>query len=197
MKPLPRSFYQPDTKAVARSLLGKVLVHKTRDGLTKGRIVETEAYYGENDPGSHAHGGKRTRRNEAMWGEAGRAYVYFTYGNHHMLNVVTGRKGSASAVLLRAVEPLEGSEVMKRRRGKDRERDLTNGPGKLTQAFGITLKQNKADLTRGDLTIVEGGPGRFDIVAASRIGLSAGGDRKLRFYVKGSGFVSRKSKESR
>ncbi len=193
MKPLPRSFYQRDTKAVARSLLGKVLVHKTRDGLTKGRIVETEAYYGENDPGSHAYGGRRTRRNEAMWGEAGRAYVYFTYGNHHMLNVVTGRKGSPRAVLVRAVEPLEGCELMKRRRGTDRERNLTNGPGKLTQAFGITLKQNRADLTEGDLTIVAEGSKRFDIVTTGRIGLSAGGERKLRFCAKGSRFVSRKS----
>lgn len=132
-----------------------------------------------------------------MWGEAGKAYVYFTYGKHHMLNVVTGRKGIPRAVLIRAVEPLEGIELMKRRRRTEEDENLTNGPGKLTQAFAITLRQNEADLIDGDLTIGKGRSKTLDVVTTHRIGLSAGGDRKLRFYVKGSSFVSRNSKEGR
>ncbi len=191
LTPLPRSFYQRDPRVVAKNLLGKTLVHRTEQGVTKGKVVETEAYYGEKDPASHAYGGRRTPRNEAMWGEPGTTYVYFTYGKHHMLNVVTGKKGKPRAVLIRAVEPLEGIGLMKRRRGKDDTENLTNGPGKLTQAFGITLKENKADLVGGNLRIEEGERGHLHVVATGRVGLSAGGDRKLRFHVKGSRFVSR------
>ncbi len=191
MRSLPRSFYRRDTKAVARSLLGQVLVHRTEKGTIRGRIVETEAYYGEDDPASHAHKGRRTDKNEPMWGEPGTAYVYFTYGNHYMLNVVTGEKGKPRAVLIRAVEPLDGIELMKRRRGTDKVENLTSGPGKLTQAFGITLNQNKTDLVDGDLTVEKARPERFEVVKTHRVGLSAGGDRKLRFYVKGNRFVSR------
>lgn len=196
VRPLPRSFYQRDPKVVAKSLLGKILVHRTEQGVTKGKIVETEAYYGENDPASHAYGGRRTPRNEAMWGEAGTAYVYFTYGKHHMLNVVTGKKGKPRAVLVRAVEALEGIGLMRERRGRDETENLTSGPGNLTQAFGITLKENKADLVEGNLRIEEGEKEHFDVVATGRVGLSAGGDRKLRFYVKNSRFVSQQHLEA-
>lgn len=188
---LKREFYQRDTKKVARELLGKVLVHETSEGITKGMIVETEAYYGEEDPGSHAFGGRRTPRNEVMWGPPGHAYVYFTYGMHYMLNAVTGKDGEARAVLIRAVEPLEGIKLMKRRRNQSEVKNLTNGPARLTQAFGIARAENGIDMVNSNLRIEEGAPHRFDIVTTTRVGIKQGADFKLRFYIKGNKFVSR------
>ena len=186
---MKREFYDRAVKKVAKELLGKMLIHQTPEGITKGIIVETEAYYGDKDPASHAYGGKRTPRNEVMWGPPGYAYVYFTYGMHYMLNVVTGKKNSARAVLIRAVKPIEGIELMKKRR-RDLK-NLTNGPARLTQAFGITRKENGADLVNSDLRIGEGMKAKFDIVSTTRIGIKEGKSKKLRFYIKDNRFVSK------
>ncbi len=189
MKPLSRKFYERDTKEVAKDLLGKVLVHRTPKGVLKGKIVEVEAYYGENDPGSHAYKGK-TPRNEIMYGLPGFAYVYFCYGNHWLLNVVTEKGGKAGAVLFRALEPLEGIEIMKENRKSKEIQNLTNGPGKLTQAFGINKKHNGLDLTKSNLFITRGKKENFEIVTTTRIGIKRGKELPLRFYIKGNKFVS-------
>jgi len=157
-RPLPRSFFLQPTLRVARALLGKVLVHDTAAGRTSGRIVEVEAYLGPGDRAAHSRGGHRSPRNEVMWGAAGRAYVYFVYGMHFCVNVVTRPAGVPHAVLIRALEPLEGMAVMRRRRELPEAPDwrLCRGPGALCQALGITRAQNGADLVRGSLRIVDG-----------------------------------------
>jgi DNA-3-methyladenine glycosylase len=200
---MEKEFYARDTATVANELLGKILIHETPEGTTKGMIVETEAYYGELDPASHAYQGKRTRKNEVMWGPPGHAYVYFTYGMHYMLNAVTGEIDKASAVLIRAVEPLEGTEIMKKRRKlqpartperREKERahtNLTSGPGKLTQAFGIGKSENGVSITNSRLRIEQGANRGFRIVASHRIGISQGKSDKLRFCIAGNPFVSR------
>jgi DNA-3-methyladenine glycosylase len=200
---MKKGFYARDTATVAKELLGKMLVHETPEGTTKGMIVETEAYYGELDPASHAYQGKRTRRNEVMWGPPGHAYVYFTYGMHYMLNAVTGEENEASAVLIRAIEPLEGTEIMMKRRGlqlsrtpersekKGEKKNLTNGPGKLTQAFGIAKSENGVNITNSKLRIEQGADKGFRIVASQRIGISQGKSEKLRFCIANNPFVSR------
>lgn len=140
--PLPRKFYNRPTLTVARELLGVRLVHISNGKKLVGLITETEAYIGEDDLACHAKAG-RTKRTDPMYGEAGHAYIYFTYGNHWMFNVVTEKENFPAAVLIRAIQPLEGVELMmKRRQGRD-----TFGPGKLTQAMGITKRQNYVDLT--------------------------------------------------
>ncbi len=139
---LPRKFYNRPTLTVARELLGARLVHISNGKKLVGLITETEAYFGFDDLASHAKAG-RTIRTDPMFGEAGHAYIYFTYGNHWMLNAVTEKEGFPAAVLIRAIQPIEGIELMmKRRQGRD-----TFGPGKLTQAMGITKSQNYVDLT--------------------------------------------------
>lgn len=183
---LPRSFYSRKTEIVARDLLGCILVHEINGKKISGKIVETEAYLGENDPGSHASRGM-TPRNKIMFGKPGVAYVYFIYGNHYCLNFVTEREGVAGAVLIRALEPLEGLEEMMRRRG--RKNNLTNGPGRLTQALGITRAHNGIDLTGDELYVLRGEKPK-EIVTTTRIGIREGADLKLRFYIKGNKFVS-------
>lgn len=190
-KTLPKSFYRRDTKEVAIDLLGKILVRRTQEGTVKGKIVETEAYYGPDDPASHAYKGM-TKRAQIMWGSPGIAYVYFTYGMHYLLNVVTEEEGKAGAVLIRALEPKEGIELMKRRRNFCDLKNLTNGPAKLTQAFDITTRENGVDLTGRKLWIEEGSGEKFEVVSTSRIGIRAGKEAKLRFYIKGNEFVSKK-----
>ncbi len=190
-KLLPRSFYARDTKKVAKDLLGKMLIRKLAGGTIKGKIVETEAYYGEEDPASHAFRG-RTERAKIMWGIPGVAYVYLIYGMYYLFNIVTEKKGKAGAVLLRALDPQEGIGVMKRIRKIDEIKNLTNGPGKLTQAFAITNKEHRQDLISGSLIIEEGIREEFEIISAARIGVSAGGQAKLRFYIKGNEFVSKR-----
>src|SRR3989338_6521216 len=133
MKVLERAFYERNTRVVAFELIGHMLVFERQDGNVSGRIVETEAYFGAEDPASHAYCGL-TQRNRAMFGLAGMSYVYFTYGNHFCLNVVTERAGVAGAVLIRAVEPISGVSMMKKRRQSGNMLELANGPGKLTQA---------------------------------------------------------------
>lgn len=159
---------------------------------TGGLIVETEAYLGSNDPGSHASTRGITPRNRVMYGPPGHAYVYFTYGNHHMLNVVTETGGVAGAVLIRALEPVWGLEAMTARRGGRGERELTSGPGKLAAALGIDLSHNAA-LLGGEIGIFRGTPpDRAQVGMSGRIGLTAGGDLPLRFFITGNPFVSKR-----
>jgi DNA-3-methyladenine glycosylase len=170
-RPLPRSFYARPTLDVARDLLGCVVARRFSDGeILRGRIVETEAYVGEGDKACHARAG-RTPRTLPLYGPPGIAYVYLTYGMHHLLNAVTEREGFPAAVLLRAAEPLEGLERMARARGTDRAHLLTSGPGKLCQALGLDLRQNESDLRGSVLWIEEGDPVPNRAVATSaRIG---------------------------
>ena len=194
MRPLPRSFYRRPTLHVARALLGKVIVHRTPAGVISGRIVETEAYLGATDPASHAYHGK-TGRNSVMFSIGGTLYVYFTYGMHHCANVVTGDEGKAGAVLIRGVEPLDGVELMRHHRGFDegrKMRDLTNGPAKFCQAFGIERALNGTDLC-GERLFVAEAPAVMPKMrgASSRIGITAGKEKQWRFFIKGNEFVSR------
>ena len=189
--PLPRSFYARPALQVAPELLGRVLCHRRRGTLTAGRIVEVEAYLGRQDPASHAYRGQ-TQRNRAMFGPPGHAYVYFTYGNHFCMNVVTGADGEAGAVLIRALEPMEGLAVMKRRRGRREPAELTSGPGKLAQALGIDLRVYGHDLTREPLWIESGGSREVDWRATPRIGINQAVDLPYRFIATESVFVSRR-----
>lgn len=203
-RPLPRSFYSRPTLTVARDLLGRVLARRTPDGaVLRGRIVEAEAYVGEEDKACHARAG-RTPRTDVMFGPPGYAYVYLTYGMHHMLNVVTEAPGSPAAVLLRAVEPLEGLEWMERARrngggasgaGALRPHQLASGPGKLCQAFGLDLRQNRADLRGPELWIEEGARvARARIATSARIGCETAAApwdlMPWRFYLADSRFVT-------
>lgn len=190
MKPLPRSFYERNPAQVARELLGKVLMHRSQEGTTSGRIVETEAYFGRGDPASRASR-KRTKLNELMWWRGGLAFIYMVHARW-MFNVTAEREGTPGAVLIRALEPLDGVELMKRHRGVDDERLLTSGPGRLTQAMGITYDHHKLDLTRSRvLTIFGGGSTYFEIARSHRIGVSADLKQKLRFFIRGNPFVSK------
>ncbi len=189
--PLGQDFFERDTVTVAREVLGKVLVSTTGNTVTGGRIVETEAYLGVDDPGSHASTKGITGRNAVMYGPAGSAYVYFTYGNHHMLNIVTEATGTAGAVLVRAIEPSVGIAVMQERRGGRSGAALTNGPGKLAAALGVDLADNGVPLNSGRIAIYEGPAPGERIEATGRIGLSAGHELPLRFYLAGNGYVSK------
>jgi DNA-3-methyladenine glycosylase len=152
---LSRDFYARDTVKVARSLLGKRLVRVKGKHRMAGRIVEVEAYRGSLDPASHAYRGL-TQRNAPMFGEAGHAYVYFTYGNHYCLNITTQRVGTPGAVLIRAIQPLEGLRTMRLLRPDVPDSNLTNGPGKLTKALGIDMALNRVDMTKlGELFVEE------------------------------------------
>ncbi|HLX61557.1 MAG TPA: DNA-3-methyladenine glycosylase [Planctomycetota bacterium] len=191
---LTERFYLRETAEVARRLLGACLVHETPEGLTAGRIVETEAYLYKGDPACHASRG-RTERNAVMFGPPGHAYVYFVYGMHHCFNVVTMPEGIGEAVLIRALEPLDGIALMEKRRGTRELRNLCSGPGKLVQALGLSREQNGFPLTTGPLTISShksfGGAGKFEVEVTKRIGINVGADLPLRFAVKGNRFVSR------
>ncbi len=196
LRTLPRSFYLRPTLRVARELLGKYLVRQDGNQRLVGRIVETEAYLGEKDPASHAYHGM-TKRNEVMFREGGCLYVYFTYGMHFCANVVTEREGKSRAVLLRAIEPIAGIDVMRKRRGPSlagrSDVNLTNGPAKFCKALGIARRQNGADLLGPEIWIAEnrtGGP-HIRRGVSSRIGVTDGRKQKWRFYVKGNPFVSR------
>jgi DNA-3-methyladenine glycosylase len=188
---LSRKFYSRNTKLVAKELLGKILVHKTKEGVCKGRIVETEAYFGEKDPGSHACVGK-TKRNYLMFENPGKSYVYFCYGNHWLFNVVATEKiGKPGAVLIRALEPLEGIEIMKIRRKVEDDINISNGPGKLTKALDIDKRHNGLDLTKNNL-FIENSNEKIKIANTNRIGISKGKEKLLRFYIKNNDFVSKK-----
>ena len=190
---LSRSFYEQNTIDVAKQLLGKYLVRKHPEGGAVGRIVETEAYVGPQDLACHASKG-RTARTEVMFGPAGHAYVYFIYGFYNMLNLVTEAKDYPAAVLIRAVEPVDGIELMKERRQNGALRNLASGPGKLCQAFAVDRSLNGADL-RGDVLYVEDrGEPIPKFQATPRIGVDYAGKWKskpYRFLVRGSGFISK------
>ena len=191
---LPRTFYQQTTVDVAKQLLGKYLVRKHPDGDCIGRIVETEAYIGPQDLACHAAKG-RTKRTEVMFGVAGHAYVYFIYGFYHMLNLVTEAQDYPAAVLIRAVEPVRGVELMKQRRQVEGLRDLASGPGKLCQAFDIDRSLNGADLCGKILYIEERGEPAPRFHATERIGVTYAGkwkDKPFRFLVRGSEFISKR-----
>jgi DNA-3-methyladenine glycosylase len=191
LRPLVRAFFARPALEVARDLLGCILVHDTPEGRVAGRVVECEAYNGSTDPGSHGYRGQ-TPRNAPMFEEPGRWYVYFTYGNHWCMNAVTGRKGEASAVLLRAVEPIEGVELMRARRGMVKDRDIARGPGRLTQSFGVSKDQNRLDTTKSPLLLCAGERYPEEAIASTpRIGLGTTQDGRLwRFHVAGSPWVS-------
>jgi DNA-3-methyladenine glycosylase len=167
-------------------LLGCILTHRSPEGVASGAIVETEAYRPE-DPACHAYRGP-TMRNRTMFDGPGLAYVYLSYGIHHLLNVVCEGQGVGSAVLIRALRPLKGHPLMARRRG--RRLDLCNGPGKLTQALGVDLAKDGHDLTGGDLTISGGGPPDGGIVATTRVGITRGAELPWRYLVLGEANVS-------
>jgi len=187
-RPLPRRFFARPTTLVARELLGKVLAF----GGASGIIVETEAYLDKDDGAAHFARGM-TPRTEVIYGPPGHAYVYFIYGMYDCVNVVTEADGVAGAVLIRALEPLAGIEAMRRRRPTARrDEDLANGPGKLTRALGIKVAHNGVDLTKGPIAIHQpqhAGP--FEIAVTPRIGIRKSADLPLRFFIKGSRFVSR------
>lgn len=189
MEPFPRSFYARDTATVARELLGHLLVRHLDGHRVVCKIVETEAYFGTGDPASHAYRGP-TPRSSIMFGPPGRAYVYFTYGMHYMLNAVTEPEGRAGAVLIRALQPMEGVEVMGGYRVVRKVHDLASGPAKLTQALRIDLSLNGTDLTGSELLVSEG-QAADDITAGGRVGVSAGKDLLLRFHITGNPFVSK------
>ena len=186
---LERAFYERPTIDVARDLLGQVLVSETPQGRTAGRIVETEAYLGAEDPASHA-ARLRTGRVEAMSGEPGIAYVYRSYGIHAMLNVVTEPLGATGAVLIRALEPLIGINLMRIRRGLEEERLLCSGPGKLCQALAIGLDLHGTDLVTSDRLWLAPGESPSDVSTSGRIGISRGQAHPWRFWITDNPHVS-------
>ena len=195
---LKREFYARPTLRVAQDLVGKLLVHRTREGTTSGRIVEVEAYIGEDDPACHAAPGP-TERNAPLYGPPGVAYVYLNYGLHYLVNAVTEGEGSPAAVLIRALEPVDGLALMQHRRSSARWRkgkpvppthELCRGPGNLTAALGITLAQNRLPLTRRPLTVEDDGFDAHDVVWSPRIGISVGTERMWRCALESSRSVS-------
>jgi len=191
---LPREFFARPVLQVARDSIGKLLVHETRGTALVGRIVEAEAYRGPEDRASHSAGGRRTPRNEAMWGPAGHAYVFFVYGMHWHMNLVTGTEGEPHAVLVRAVEPIVGAAIMARRRGMEAtRRELTNGPGKLCEALGIDRRHDRLDLCAGGPLYLADAP-KARVVRAPRVGIDYAGawaKRPWRFLEPGNRYVSR------
>jgi len=197
MKKLPRKFYEREnTIEVARELLGKLLVVPDVSGMrVSAMIVETEAYLGITDRAAHSFGGRRTPRNEVMYACGGTVYVFFVYGMHHQFNVVTGGLDHPHAILIRAVEPVEGIETMRRRRGEMKDRNLTSGPGKLCVALGITRDLNGKDL-RGRRVWIEDYRTipNVEIADGPRIGIDYAGEdaaRAWRFWLRGNKFVSK------
>jgi len=192
LAPLPASFYERATEQVARELLGAILECRTRDGVAAGRIVETEAYLGEHDLACHAAAGL-TERTAPLYGPPGIAYVYFIYGMHWCFNAVTRARGEPSAVLVRAIEPVSGIDVMRARRSVRRDVDLTNGPAKLCDALAIDGSFNRAVLQRGPLTIREGSPvSDSEVAITPRIGITRCAHWPLRWIVRDSPYVSHK-----
>ncbi|MEZ5287363.1 MAG: DNA-3-methyladenine glycosylase [Vicinamibacterales bacterium] len=195
---LPRSFYARPTLDVARDLIGKLLIHRTHDGLAAGAIVEVEAYIGEDDPACHAAPGPTTR-NAPLYGPPGRAYVYFNYGLHHLVNAVTESQGCPAAVLIRALAPVDGLALMQRRRagvrwraGKPAVADahLCRGPANVTVALGIGAAQNTLPLYRRPLTIEDAGLPDGPVTWGARIGISQGVERPWRCWLTGHPSVS-------
>lgn len=197
-KKLSLSFYtREDVVTISRELLGKRLFTRIEGALTGGIITETEAYRGPEDRASHAFGGRRTPRTETMYAQGGTAYIYLCYGIHHLFNVVTNKKGTPHAALIRAIEPLEGIDFMlKRRKMKKMERIVTAGPGNMSRALGITVAKTGIDLLGNEIWIEDSGsqPGATEVVSSKRIGVDYAGEhaeRLWRFTVKGNIWVSK------
>ena len=194
---IERKFYMRDAVTVGKDILGKIIVKKTDDGrIMSGRITEVEAYMGITDKASHSYGGRRTKRTEVMYKEGGYSYVFLIYGMYECFNVTAGREGDPQAVLIRGVEPLENKNLMQEKRKVKKEKDISNGPGKLTKALGITREDNGADLTAGEnIWLEDDGYKVKDIVETTRIGIDYAEEDALkpwRFYIKDSIFVSKK-----
>ncbi len=190
---LQKEFYARDTVKVAKELLGKYMVSFSEQGITVGKVVETEAYLGKTDPACHSARGK-TSKNEVMFGPAGRAYVYIIYGIHYCFNVTTGDLNTPAAVLIRALEPIEGIEIMERRRGCKKITELCSGPGKLTTAMGISMNENGKSLVSGPVRFFTKNQEKKEsrlIVTTTRIGISKAADLPLRFYLKQNPYISR------
>jgi DNA-3-methyladenine glycosylase len=195
---LKQDFYRRPTLDVTRDLVGKVLTHRTDEGVASGRIVEVEAYIGEGDPACHAAPGPTTR-NEPLYGPPGVAYVYLNYGLHYLVNAVTEEEGSPAAVLIRALEPVDGVRLMRQRRSQARWRkgkpvppdhELCRGPGNLTAALGITLAHNRLPLTRRPLTIEDDGFHARAVAWTPRIGITVGTEQPWRCILRGNSAVS-------
>ena len=194
---IERKFYMRDAVTVGKDILGKIIVKKTADGrMMSGRITEVEAYMGTTDKASHSYGGRRTKRTEVMYKEGGYSYVFLIYGMYECFNVTVGREGDPQAVLIRGVEPLENKNLMQEKRKVKKEKDISNGPGKLTKALGITREDNGADLVASEnLWLEDDGYKVKDIVETTRIGIDYAEEDALkpwRFYIKDSIFVSKK-----
>lgn len=195
---LPREFYtRTNVLTVARELLGKLLVVPARNGKrVSGIIVEAEAYRGPQDRAAHSYGGRRTKRTETMYGLGGTAYVFFVYGMYYQLNVVTNARDVPHAILIRALEPVEGLEIMRRRRHGQPDHNLTNGPGKLCIAMGIDRSLDNADLLENRVWLEEGeNVSRSLITAGTRIGIDYAAEwveKPWRFWIKGNSFVSKR-----
>ena len=194
MKILERKFYERDPATVAKDLLGKTLVRKVDPKVLSGKVVETEAYYGEQDPASRAYKG-RVKFNELMYAEPGRTFIYMVHGNW-LLNTVAHLMGEVGAVLIRAIEPIQGIEVMVKNRDVENFHSLTNGPGKLTKALAITKELNGVDVTnrKSELTVIEGEEREFEIASSHRIGVRMDLPEELRFFIKRNKFVSKVSR---
>ncbi|MBO8169482.1 MAG: DNA-3-methyladenine glycosylase [Thermoanaerobacteraceae bacterium] len=187
---LPLSFYRRRADVVAKDLLGKELVFTTKEGSTSGIIVETEAYLGPGDAASHSARGK-TGRNATMFGPAGRAYVYLIYGIHYCFNITTDKDTVPSAVLIRALEPRQGIELMQRRRGKENVRELCSGPGKLAQAMGFDKSVDGSSVLTDKLCVRECREvAESEIVTTTRIGITKAAHLPLRFYIANSRYIS-------
>jgi DNA-3-methyladenine glycosylase len=190
---LPVAFFRRPAETVAADLLGAVVLSTAAGEMTAGRIVETEAYLGYDDPASHGYLHRRNARNEALFGPPGSWYVYLSYGMHWCANLVCQREGLASAVLLRAVEPVGGLDVMRERRGGVADRDLCSGPGKLCQALGITRELDGRKMADSCVIVRRTRPREsIRIVASPRIGITKAADWPLRFHLAGSPWISRK-----
>ncbi len=192
---LPREFYERDTLLVAKELLGKKLVHETEEGKTVGRIVEVEAYIGPGDAAAHTYKGLRSSRTEVAFGPGGHAYVYMIYGMYYCFNIVTNKKNKPEVVLIRALEPVEGIELMVRRRGTEKIKNLCSGPGKLCRAMEISKKDNAADLCGDSLYLLDSASiPENDILATPRINIDYAGEAinyPWRYIIKGNKYVSK------
>jgi DNA-3-methyladenine glycosylase len=195
---LPVAFFRRPAEVVAAELIGNVVVSSVGGLVTAGRIVETEAYLGYDDPASHGYRHRRNARNAALFGPPGLWYVYLSYGMHWCANLVCQRAGLASAVLLRALEPLEGLDIMRGRRGDLPDRQLCSGPGRLCQALGIDRELDGTAMAESPVVVLRGASVAADAISATpRIGITKAADWPLRFHLTGSLWTSRKEKSGR
>lgn len=199
--PIDRDFYNRESTIVAKELLGKYLIHESDEGILCGKIVETEAYMGIMDKGAHVYGGKRTPRVEIMYGEPGHSYVYLIYGMYHCFNIISNKKDIPQGVLIRALEPVKGIEIMAQNRykkeyiklNKKEILNLTSGPGKLCKAFNINKDYNGEDICGNKLYVEEGNKEKVEIIETTRIGIDYAEEDKYkpwRYYIKDNDYVS-------